>query len=127
MNNHNLQSWTKKLGKAWTNRDAKAAAYLFAKNCKYYESALENPCNNWSDILKLWQTVPQNQKNVVFKFKILAISDKFGIVNWDVKRTLLPSNEKQVIDGIFQISLDKNGLCIFFKQWRKSKILKYKN
>ena len=123
MNKPALQSWVKKLGNAWSSRDNKAAASLFTKNCSYYESALEKPCNNWSYILKLWSIVPKNQKNVVFKFKILAISDKFGIVNWKVERILLPSNEKQVIDGIFQISLDKNGLCTFFKQWRTSKIL----
>ena len=123
MDKSDLKYWVKKLGNAWSSKDAKIAASLFAKNCRYYESALEKPCNNWNYILKLWSAAPKNQKNVVFKFKIFSIWDKFAIVNWKVKRTLLSSNEKQVIDGIFQISLNKNGLCTFFKQWRASKIL----
>jgi len=121
MNKPTLKSWMKKLENAWSNRNAKAAASLFAKNCKYYESALENPCNNWNDILKLWQAVPQNQKDVTFNFKILGITSKFGIVNWKVKRILIPSNKKQLVDGIFQIALNKQGLCTFFKQWRTYK------
>ena len=122
MDKFSLQSWVIKLGKAWSNRDPEAAASLFAENCNYYESVLEKPCHNPYEILRLWSVVPKNQKNVIFNFKILCVSGKFGIVNWNVKITLLPNNEKQVIDGIFQISLNKEGLCTFFKQWRTSKI-----
>ena len=121
MDKSSLHSWVEKLGKAWSKRDPKAAALLFAKECEYYESVLQKPITDWNDILKLWLVVPKNQKNVVFNFKVLGISDGFGIINWKVKRMLLPSNEKQIIDGVFQVSLNKKGLCKFFKQWRTSK------
>ena len=53
MNKSDLQIWVKKLGKAWSRRDAKTAANLFAKDCKYYESSLERPLTKWNDILNL--------------------------------------------------------------------------
>lgn len=31
------------------------------------------------------------------------------------------TNTQQEIDGIFQISLNKEGKCTFFKQWRFTK------
>lgn len=33
-------------------------------------------------------------------------------------RIMTKTNIKQEIDGIFQISLDKDGKCSYFKQWR---------
>ena|SRR3989338_1447970 len=123
MNKSDFETWFKKLGKAWSARNPKAAASLFSKDCKYYESVFVEPCKNWDDILKLWLIVPKNQKNVTFEFKLISISDNVGIANWKVTRTLLPSNEKQLVDGIFQVSLNKQGLCNYFKQWRAVKTL----
>ena len=118
MNKSGFEAWLKKHGKAWSERNPQAAASLFSKDCKYYESALGEPCENWDAILKLWSVVPENQRDVTFDFKIIAIEENAGIVNWRVERTLLPSNEKQLIDGIYEISLNGQGLCTYFKQWR---------
>lgn len=100
MEKPDFNKWLNKLGGAWIGRNPKAAACLFAKNCVYYESVFEMPFKTRKDILKLWLEVPKNQK---------------------VKRALVPSNERQLIDGIFQISLNNKGLCTFFKQWRSIK------
>lgn len=118
-----FEFWFKKLGKAWSERDPRAAASLFSKDCKYYESVFEEPCKNWNDIFKLWKAVPENQKDVNFNFRVLAASDNSSIANWQVTRTYLPTKKKQFIDGIFQVSLNKQGLCIYFKQWRAVKEL----
>src|SRR3989338_8005821 len=118
MDMSDFENWFTKHGKAWSERNPKAAASLFSKDCKYYESVFEEPCKSWDGILKLWSIVPENQKDITFVFKILAISDTYCIANWQVTRTLLPSNEKQLIDGIYQVSLNNKGLCTYFKQWR---------
>ncbi len=121
MNKSALEDWLKKLGNAWSKRDPKAAASLFSKDCRYYEAALEKPCKSWNDILSLWLVVPKNQKGIKFSFKLLSTSGNTAVANWKVTRTLIPGNEKQQIDGIFQISLNDKGLCTFFKQWRTVK------
>ena len=121
MEKPDYESWFKKFGKAWSNRNSEAAASLFAKNCKYYESVFEAPCKSWNDILNLWLIIPKNQKNITFDFKLLGVYDNICIANWRVARTLLPKNKKQLIDGIFQVSLNEKGLCTFFKQWRTIK------
>jgi len=122
MNKSDFKVWLKKFGESWSRRNPKTAS-LFSRDCKYYESALGEPCKSWDDIFKLWLVVPENQKDVAFNFQIIAFSDNTCAANWRVTRTLLPSKEKQIIDGIFQISLNKQGLCNYFKQWRTVKKL----
>lgn len=118
MNRDLFETWLNKLGRAWTERDPYAAAELFAKNVAYYESVFDKPCNSWNDVLNLWLVVPKNQKHVTFDFEIINVSDDIGVANWKVTRTILPSNIKQKIDGIFLVSLNEEGFCTLFKQWR---------
>ena len=52
------------------------------------------------------------------KFEIIAHNDETCIVNWQMTRTMTKNETKQEIDGIFQISLNEDGKCTYFKQWR---------
>ncbi len=122
MSSEKFQDWLKHLGEAWSNLDAESAANLFSKDVEYYESALANPCENWDKVYELWKVIPINQKEVNFDFNILATSDNLCVANWRIKRTLLPQNTKQKIDGIFVFKLNENGLCNYFKQWRTVEI-----
>ena len=40
------------------------------------------------------------------------------IVNFQMTRTMTSTGARQEIDGIFQISLNEDLKCTFFKQWR---------
>ena len=121
MDRADFEIWSKKHFKAWSERNPQEAALLFSKDCEYYESVFEEPCKTWDDILRLWLVIPENQKDITYKFEIIAVKDNVGIVNWKMRRTLLPSLERQLIDGVYQISLNKEGLCSYFKQWRSVK------
>ena len=113
--------WIKDFMTAWKEKDVEAVMRTISKNCKYYETVFDESCSSFDDIRKLWEVVPTNQKDIEYNYKIILKNDEFCIVNFFVKRTLIPSGVVQNIDGIFQISLDENGLCSFFKQWRSVK------
>lgn len=123
MNEKQLKNWLGNFKDAWKQRNPEKAALLFSKDVIYYENPFSKPCNNWEEVLGLWEAVPQNQKDVSFGYEIINITEKLGIVNWKVSRTKLPSNQKEFIDGIFLISLNTDGLCNFFKQWRAVKTI----
>lgn len=110
--------WIRAFMGAWKNRDVEAVMKTISRNCKYYETVFDNPCSSFEYIRKLWEEVPTNQKEIEYDYKIVLENNEFCIVNFFVERTLIPSGVIQNIDGIFQISLDENGLCNFFKQWR---------
>ena len=59
-----------------------------------------------------------SQKDIDYQYKILSYTDELCIINWQMTRTLMPSNIRQQIDGIFQISVNEEGKCTYFKQWR---------
>ena len=117
----NYNKWIKDFMSAWKEQDVEAVMKTISKNCKYYETVFNEPCSSFEDIKKLWEVVPTNQKDVEYDYKIMLSNDEYCIVNFFIKRTLVPSGVVQDIDGIFQISLDENGLCSFFKQWRSVK------
>lgn len=113
--------WFTDFGNAWAALDYQKAVNLFSKDVEYYESAVDKPCANWDVVLNLWSVVPKNQKNVKFSFELLATTENTSVANWKVVRTLVPSNIKQTIDGIFVVKLNGRGLCNYFKQWRAVK------
>jgi len=118
MSNNKFTEWFNKLGEAWSERDPHKAANLFSKDVEYYESVFDSPCENWDKVLELWKVVPDNQKDITFDFELVAVADNLAVANWKVTRTLLPTNQKQIIDGIFIIKLNDEGRCNYFKQWR---------
>ena len=99
-------------------KNVEAVLKTISKDCDYYETVFNEPCKSFEDIQKLREVVPTNQKDIEYNYKIIAENNEVCMVNFFVKRTLIPSNTIQNINGIFQISLNKNWLCKFFKQRR---------
>ena len=121
MDKNIFTNWFHKLGKSWSALNPHEAAHLFSKDVEYYESVFNHPCSNWDEVLNLWKVIPHNQKEVTFRFEIIATEENTAVANWQVIRVLVPSNQKQTIDGIFVIKLNKEGYCNYFKQWRMLK------
>ena len=117
------EKWTKEFMESWKNLDWKRTLELLSKDVKYYENPIDEPCSDFNEVVKLWEVVADNQKDIDYKFNIISYSEEFCIINWQMTRTLTSNNQKQEIDGIFQISLDENELCSYFKQWRYYNVL----
>lgn len=116
----NYLIWISKFMESWKSLEGEKTAYLLSKDAKYYETPNGKPCESWEEILELWRVVPNNQRDITYSFEIICQSKEYCIINWKMKRIFvsLSGEMKQNIDGIFQISLDNNGKCNFFKQWR---------
>ena len=122
MENKELVNWLNNFKEAWEERNTEKVISLFSKDVIYFESPLNKPCENLEAVSSLWKVVPTNQKDVIFNFEIISNTEKISVVNWKLSRIKLPNKEKEIVDGIFLISLNKEGLCTLFKQWRASKI-----
>lgn len=116
--------WVTDFMESWKELNAKKTVQLLSKDVEYYETPNGKPCASWNEILKLWEVVPYNQKEISYSFEIVCYSNKFCIVNWKMKRVFITESKeiKQNIDGIFQIALDNEGKCKFFKQWRHTEM-----
>lgn len=110
--------WTKDFMESWKQLDWKRTLETLSKDVKYYENPIDEPCKNFEEIVNLWNVVEENQKDINYKYEIISFDENVCIINWQMTRTMTKKNIKQDIDGIFQISLNKEGKCSYFKQWR---------
>lgn len=113
--------WTKNFMDSWKELDWKRTLTLLAKDVKYYENPIDEPCENFEEVTKLWDIVAENQKDIDYKFSMVAYTEETCIINWQMTRLMTKTKQRQEIDGIFQISLNDEGLCTYFKQWRYTK------
>ena len=111
-------NWTKEFMESWKELDWKRTLKILAKEVKYYENPIDEPCKTFEDVINLWNVVADNQKDINYKFDITAYGENTCIINWQMTRTMTDTNTKQEIDGIFQVSVNDDGKCTYFKQWR---------
>ena len=103
---------------SWKELDWQRTLKTLDKEVKYYENPIDEPCKSFEDVINLWNVVADKQKDIDYKYEIVAYNDDTCIINWQMTRTMTTNNTKQEIDGIFQISLNVDGKCTYFKQWR---------
>lgn len=104
--------------KSWKKLDYETTLNTLDKNIEYYENPIDKPCKDFNEVISLWNIVGDNQKDIDYKYEILCYDENMCIINWQMNRTMTKDNTKQLIDGIFEISLNKEGKFTYFKQWR---------
>lgn len=103
-----FQNWSDELGKSWVKLDPDRAMSLFSKDSlEYYESVFTDPCVSWDEVYKLWEVIPNNQKNVKYWSEVISSDGNHAIIHWKVSRLFIPTDKNQEIDGIFEIRLDE--------------------
>lgn len=115
------EKWTKEFMESWKELDWKRTLETLDKNVEYYENPIDKPCQNFEEVTNLWNVVEDNQKDISYEFEIISYDENTCIINWQMNRTMTKSGAKQQIDGIFQISINAEGKCTYFKQWRFTK------
>ena len=111
-------TWTKEFMESWKELDWERTLRTLDRNVEYYENPIDAPCNSFDDVVNLWNVVGDNQKDIQYTYKIVAYNEGTCIINWHMTRVMTSNDIKQEIDGIFQISLNEDGKCTSFKQWR---------
>lgn len=117
MSREEFDKWLIGLKNAWESKNPQAAADLCAENVLWYETPFGKPLRTKQEIFDEWQTVPNDQKNIVVSYEILVTTDKFGIAHWGATFTRIPSEEKAHLDGVYKVLLNDENLCTEFHQW----------
>ncbi|GHV83967.1 hypothetical protein AGMMS50212_13070 [Spirochaetia bacterium] len=118
------EAWTSKMMESWKKLEGGGTADLFSSDVEYYETLDTPPCKSWEDVVKLWLVVQKNQRDIDYSFEIICADANCAVVNWKMNRKFISDSKTlvQFIDGIFQIKLNAEGKCTFFKQWRFTKL-----
>lgn len=110
--------WTKEFMESWKNLDWRRTLETLDKDVAYYENPIDKPCTSFDEVIALWNVVADNQKDILYKYQIISYNEDICIINWQMTRTITKTNQIQEIDGIFEVSVNDDGKCTYFKQWR---------
>ncbi len=118
----NYYEWMDGFMESWKNLEGERTIEWLSTDVEYYEAPDGDPCDSIQDVAALWAVVPKNQKDITYSYDIICKDDRFCVYNWRMKRTLVTQDGelRQRIDGIFQVALNDENKCMFFKQWRST-------
>jgi hypothetical protein len=113
-----LQKWSNEFMQAWKDADTDKILSLLSNNVRYYEDIFEEPLIGKKEVKPLWDVVKINQKVHSYKNEVIYSDNKGGIIHWTLTRASLPSGEEQEFNGVFEVHLNENNECEFFRMWR---------
>lgn len=120
MTKQGFDKWLRRLRNAWEKRNPDIAVDLCGEKFLWHETPFDEPLKTKEQLLREWENV-LNQENISVSYEILSINKNVGIAHWSATFTRIPSKENATLDGIFKITLNKQGKCTEFHQWYNSK------
>lgn len=116
MNNVQVTKWIADIENAWKTKDFESISKIFSDTKEYWESPFLQPVSGENEIYKCWAEIVYQEK-ITLDIDILAIEKENAILHWFLEYTDARDAQVYVMDGIYQLKFNKNGKCIFFKQW----------
>ncbi len=117
MTESEFASWLTRYGAAWEARDPEAASALFTEDAEYFWTPFGEPRRGPAGIAAAWREATSRQRDVVFRFEILAIAGRVGIARWRTRLVRSATGREIEIDGILTAELDPSGRCRVFREW----------
>jgi hypothetical protein len=115
-----LTEWLDEYGRAWEERDADAAASLFAEDAVYQWGPFGRKLRGRPVIREAWAEATDEQRNIKFGYEVLTASARGGIVRWWVRADMPALGVQSRNEGICRIAFDDDGLCSSFEEWYNS-------
>jgi hypothetical protein len=112
-----LTEWLDEYGRAWEERDADAAAELFAEDAVYQWGPFGRKLRGRPVIREAWAESLESQRNIKFGYEVITATARGGIVRWWVAADMPDEQMHSRNEGIFRIAFDETGLCTSFEEW----------
>jgi len=112
-----FDAWLRAYGAAWEGRDSKAAVKIFTEDAEYYWTPLDPPQRGHGGIAAAWDGAVSTQRDISFRYEILAVAGATGIAKWRADFTRLATGAKVVIEGVLTADFAASGKCRVFREW----------
>lgn len=117
LTHEHFRRWMESYGKASEENDPRASANLFSQNARYYENPFDDPIKGREAIYEYWLRGAQTLKEKETAFEILAVKNRLGIAHWKAAFIVTESGKRKLLDCLFVVTFDDNGLCETFREW----------
>ena len=104
---NNIELWCHNLTNFWQRKEINKIIDLFDQNVIYYEEP--NNQISYNELENIWSEIKEQHTSGI-EHKILIENDNKCVANF-----LLHGNT--TIDMIYEIELNEENKCIYFKQW----------
>jgi uncharacterized protein (TIGR02246 family) len=111
------RKWLEGYRQAWETRDPEAAAALFSKDARYYETPFVAPAQGRDGVRNYWANATRNQSDITFSYNIVSVSGDRCIARWSATFTRVSSGVTASLDGIFLLKFNNEGLCRELREW----------
>jgi SnoaL-like domain len=115
-----LTEWLDDYGRAWQERDADAAAELFAEDAVYQWGPFSRRLRGRPLIREAWAEATETQSNVEFGYEVMSASQRGGLVRWWSAFDSAERETRVRLEGIFRLAFDDDGLCKSLEEWFNS-------
>ena len=112
-----FDGWLTSYGAAWEGRDSKAAVRIFTPDAEYHWTPLDPPQRGHAGIAAAWDGAVSTQRDISFRYEILAVAGATGIAKWRADFTRLATGAKVVIEGVLTAEFAAPGKCRVFREW----------
>jgi len=113
-----LEQWLQRYERAWEERDPARAAEIFTPDATYRETPFAEPFRGRAAVRDYWASVTADQRDIDFKYDVIAVSGNTGVAHWSATLTQPSSGAKVQLDGVFVLEFDADGtLCRSLREW----------
>ena len=112
-----VDGWFQRYKTAWEQQDTAASAALFTPGATYQETPFATPMRGEKAILAYWNRMARGQRDVQMGFEVLSACGNTGIVHWTARFVRVPSGQEVRLDGIAEITFDREGKGALFLEW----------
>ncbi len=110
-------NWFRQINMAWEHLDAAAATAMFTQSAEYVDDPFSPPLRGEQAIRAYWDDVARGQRDVHTSYEVLSACGDQSIVHWQASFVRVPSGQKVRLDGIAEVTLDRHGKCVLFREW----------
>ena len=116
-----LDRWLGSYKNAWEGRDPQAAADLFSNDAEYWWTPLDPPALGPAGVAAAWEGAVSQQRDISFRYEILAVTERLGIASWRADFTSVPKGAQVCIEGILTVEFSAPQKCRVFREWWHSR------
>ena len=70
-----------------------------------------------SAISEYWSTVTADQRDIDFRYEVIAVNGGTGVAHWSAVFRLQSTGERVGLDGVFVLSFNATGQCTVLHEW----------
>jgi ketosteroid isomerase-like protein len=112
-----LDAWLSGYEWAWEQKDAAAAAKLFAADAEYFETPYAEPFKGPAGISEYWARVTADQRDIDFRYSVVAVDGKKGVATWSAIFTTISGGVRVELNGTFVLEFADPMHCSALREW----------